>query len=40
MLIVLDSVEMANRDEDSILDKIYQKQIFSDFYYEKLKFQE
>ena len=26
------------RDEDSILDQIYQMQIFSDFYFEDLKY--
>ena len=31
---------MAYRDEDSILDQIYAKQIFSAFYYEDLRFQE
>ena len=29
-----------NRDEDNILDQIYDKQIFSAFYYEDLKFGE
>ena len=29
--VVLESVIMAYRDEDRILDQIYQKQIFSDF---------
>ena len=28
---------MAYRDEDSILDQIYEKQILSAFYYEDLK---
>ena len=32
--VVLDSVNVAYRDEDSILDQIYLKQIFLDFYYE------
>ena len=33
--VVFDSVNMAYRDEDdSIVYKIYQKQIFSDFNYE------
>ena len=36
--VVLDIFNMAYRDEDSILDQIYQKQIFSDFYYEDSKF--
>ena len=31
--VVMDSVNMAYRDEDSILDQVYQKLIFSDFYY-------
>ena len=31
---------MAYRDEDSILDQICEKQIFSAFYYEDLKFSE
>ena len=35
---VLDSFIMAYRDEDSILDQVYEKQIFSAFYYEDLKF--
>ena len=29
---------MAYRDDDSILDQIYEKQIFSAFYYEDSKF--
>ena len=33
--VVLDSVSMASRD-DSILDQIYEKQIFSDLFYEDL----
>ena len=36
--VVLDIVNMAYRDKDSILDQIYQKQIFSDFYYEDLEY--
>ena len=35
---VLDSFNNAFRDEDSILDQIFEKQIFSNFYYEDLKF--
>ena len=35
---VLDCVNMAYRDKDSIIDKIYEKQIVLDFYYEDLKF--
>ena len=31
-------LNMVYRDEDSILDQIYEKQIFSAFYYEDLKF--
>ena len=31
-----DSVNMANRYEDSILDKIYKKQKYSDFCYDDL----
>ena len=29
---------MAYKDEDSILSQIYQKQIFSEFYYEDFRF--
>ena len=32
--VVLDRVNMASRDENSILDQIYEKQIFLDLYYE------
>ena len=32
--VVLDSVNMTYRDEDSILDQIYGIQILLDFYYE------
>ena len=35
---VLDSLIMAYRDEGSILDQVYEKQIFSTVYYEDLKF--
>ena len=35
---VLDSFIMAFRDEDSIIDQIYEKQIFSAFYYVDSKF--
>ena len=35
--VVLESVNMASRDEDSILYQIYEKQIFSNFSYEELK---
>ena len=37
IIIVLVLVKMAYRDEDSVLDQIYQKQIFSYFYYENSK---
>ena len=37
---VLDSFNIANRDEDSILDPMYRKQKISDFYYEDLKYKE
>ena len=30
---VLDSVAMASRDKDSILDQIYKKQMFSNIFY-------
>ena len=36
--VVLDSFNMAYMDENSILDQIYQNQIFSDFYYEGFEF--
>ena len=36
--VVLDSFDKVYRDEDSILDQTYQKQIFSDFNYEDLEF--
>ena len=36
--VVLDSVNMAYRDEDSILDQIYEKQIFLNLYNEDLNF--
>ena len=36
--VVLDTFNNVSRDEDNILDQIYVKQIFSDFYYEDLKF--
>ena len=32
------ALTMVYRDEDSILDHVYEKQIFSAFYYEDLKF--
>ena len=35
---VLDRVNMAYRDADNIFDQIYEKRIFSDFYYENLNF--
>ena len=38
--IVLKCVYLASSYEDSILDQIYEKQIFSDFYYEDFKFLE
>ena len=37
--VVLDSVNMEYRDEDSNSDQIYENQIFSVLYYEDLKFQ-
>ena len=37
---VFDSFIMAYRDEDSIIDHIYAKQIFSAFYYEDFEFLE
>ena len=37
---ILNSFIMAYRDEDSILDQIHKKQIYSAFYYEDLKFEE
>ena len=36
--VVLDYVNMAYRDIDNILYQIIEKKIFSDFYYEDLKF--
>ena len=33
----MDNFNNASRDEDSILDQIYDKQMFSAFYYEDLK---
>ena len=30
--VVLDSFNKASRDKDNILDQIYEKQIFSEFY--------
>ena len=36
--VVLDSFNMAYKDENSILVQLYQKQIFSNFYYEDLIF--
>ena len=36
--VVLKSVNIAFSYEDSMLDQIYKKQIFSDFYYEDFKF--
>ena len=35
---MLDSFNNASKDEDSILDQIYEKEVFSDFYYKDLKF--
>ena len=37
--VVLDSVNMASRDENSILDKLYEKQIFPNNNYEDLNFE-
>ena len=36
----MDSINMVNRDENSILDQTFDKQISSDFYYEDLKHKE
>ena len=36
--VVFDSFNMAYRDEDSILDQKYEKQVFWDLYYEDFKF--
>ena len=36
--VVLDSFNMQYRDEDSILDQIHEKPIFSNFLYADLKF--
>ena len=36
--VVLDSVNMAFREEDSIFNQLYEKQIFSDLYFEDLIF--
>ena len=38
--VVMDSCNKTSRNEDNILDQIYQIQIFSDLYYEDLKFLE
>ena len=38
--VVLDRFNNVSRDEDSILDQIYIKQMCSDFYYEDLGFWE
>ena len=35
--VVLDSFNMAYKGEESILDHIYEKQMYSDFYYDHLK---
>ena len=32
--VVFDSDNMTSRDEDSLLDQIYEKKIRSDFYYD------
>ena len=37
--VILDSVNMTYRDEDRILDQIYEKQIFWDLYYQDFEFQ-
>ena len=34
----MDRVKMAFRDEDSILDQIYKKEICSDFYHDYISF--
>ena len=36
--VVLNSFYIAYRDEDSILDQTYQKQISSDFYYDDFQY--
>ena len=36
--IVLNSFNNTSRDEDNILEQLYQKRIFSDFYYNDFKF--
>ena len=36
--VVLVSFNMAYRDENSILDQMYEEPFFFDFYYEDLKF--
>ena len=36
--VVLKSVNFASSYKDSILDQIYAEQIFSDYFYEDLKF--
>ena len=38
--VVLDSVNLAYRDEDNISDQLYDKQIFSGFCHEDFKFLE
>ena len=35
--VVLDSFNMANKDEDIILDNIYEEKIYWNLYYENLK---
>ena len=37
--VVLDSFNIAHRNEDIILDQIYQKQLLWDLYYEDFKFE-
>ena len=38
--VILDTFNNVSRDEDNILEQIYVKQIWSDFYYEYLEFWE
>ena len=39
-VVVMDGFNMAYRDKDSILEQIYEKQLFLAFYYEELIFSE
>ena len=38
--VVLKNVDIENRDEGSILDQIYSKQLIFNFYFKDLKFRE